>query len=140
LSAAFSLEVQTRGEENMSIEEATKKGLALMLVAAFAVGAIWLGGASADAEGKPSYGCSAGFDFHLTTTHAAELPRSQKAIDDGLVTKDDLIATYRARFDQNGNDMVCVQETPGWFKNAQNPLVEYLYNFVDDASSSPNGP
>jgi len=51
-----------------------------------------------------------------------------------------LIATYRARFDQNGNDMVCVQETPGWFKNAQNPLAEYLYNFVDDASSSPNGP
>ena len=124
----------------MSSDEATKKGLTIMLVVAFAISAVWLGGASASAQSKPSYGCAPGFDFHLTTAQAAELPRSQKAIDDGLVTKEDLIATYRARFDQNGNDMVCVQETPGWFKKAQNPLVEYLYNFVDDASSSPNGP
>jgi len=120
--------------------EATKKGLTVTLVAAFAVGAIWLGGDSASAQGKPSYGCSPGFDFHLTTAEAAELPKSQKAIADGLVTLDDLIAIYQTRVDKNGNDMVCVQEPPGWSKNAQTPLVEYFYNFVDDASSSPNGP
>jgi len=34
--------------------ETPKKGLTVTLVAAFAVGAIWLGGASASAEGKPS--------------------------------------------------------------------------------------
>ena len=124
----------------MSGEEAMKNGLTIALVAAFAISAIGLGGAAANAQGKPSFGCAPGFDYHVTTTQAAELPRSQKAIDDGLATKDELIAVYRARFDQNGNDMVCVQEVPGWFNKAQNPLVEYLYNFVDDASSSPNGP
>jgi len=124
----------------MSGEEAMKNGLTIALVAAFAISAIGLGGASANAQGKPSFACAPGFDYHVTTTQAAELPRSQKAIDDGLATKDELIAVYRARFDQNGNDMVCVQEVPGWFNKAQNPLVEYLYNFVDDASSSPNGP
>ena len=124
----------------MSREEAIKKGLTIALVAAFALGAVLLGGAPASGQGKPSLGCAAGFDYHLTTTQAAELPRSQKAIDDGLATKDELIAVYRARFDQNGNDMVCVKEPPGWSTQAQNPLVEYLYNVVDDASSSPNGP
>ena len=124
----------------MNRQEATNKGLIIAVVAALAVGAGWLGGASANAQGKPSFACAPGFDYHVTTTQAAELPRSQKAIDDGLATKEELIAVYRARFDQNGNDMVCVQEVPGWFNKAQNPLVEYLYNFVDDASSSPNGP
>ncbi len=119
--------------------EATKKGWAIMVVAASAISAVWLASTAASAQGKPTYGCAPGFDFHVTTTQAARLPKSQRAIADGLITEDDLIAVYRARIDKNGNDMVCVQEPPGWSKNAQNPLVEYLYNIVDDASSSPNG-
>jgi hypothetical protein len=92
----------------------------------------------ASAQGKPSYGCGPGFDFHVTLAQAAALPKSQKAIDDGLTTLDDLLALYRG-YDKNGNGMLCMQEPPGWVDAAQRPLVEYLYNFVDDAASSPNG-
>jgi hypothetical protein len=98
--------------------------------------------ASAGAEGKPSYGCSAGFDHHVTTLEATFLPRSAKAIEDGLISRPDLQAVYSARFDHNGNDMVCVKEVPGWEVDehtAHKPGVEYFYNFVDDASSSSNG-
>ena len=118
--------------------KAVKGGAAVILVAAFALSVVWLGGSSAAAQGKPSYGCGLGFDFHLTTTQAAELPKSQKAIDDGLITKDELIAIYRAKWDHNGNDMVCVKDPRG-LENAQRPLAQYIYNFVDDNASSPNG-
>ena len=55
----------------MNRQEATNKGLIVAVVAALAVGAGWLGGTSANAEGKPSYGCGPGFDYHVTTTQAA---------------------------------------------------------------------
>ena len=116
-----------------------KKALPITLVAALTLLASAMFTTYASAQGKPSYGCSAGFDYHLTATEAAELPKSQKAIADGLATEEELIAFYQA-IDLNGNDMICVQETPGFFKNAQLPNVEYLYQFVDDNSSSPNGP
>lgn len=116
-----------------------KKALGLTLVVALAIAASTLITGYASAQGKPSYGCGAGFDFHLTLAQAAALPKSQKAVEDGLITMDDLLALYRG-YDKNGNDMLCVQEPPGWAKDAQLPLVDYVYNFVDDSSSSPNGP
>jgi hypothetical protein len=116
-----------------------RRSLTILVVLVLAIAASGLITAYASARGKPSYGCSAGFDYHVTTTEAAELPRSQQAIEDGVATLEDLIAAYQA-IDLNGNDMICVQETPGFFKNAQLPYAEYLYQFVDDNSSSPNGP
>ena len=116
-----------------------KELLRLTMVTAVAVLATTLLAAYASAQGKPSYGCPPSVDFHVTTQQAAALPRSQAAIDDGLISLADLIAVYQTRFDKNGNNMVCVQEVPGWEPGlAQKPRVQYFYNFIDDSSSSPN--
>ena len=115
-----------------------KELLRLTVVTAVAVLATTLLAASASAQGKPSYGCPPSFDFYVTTQEAAELPRSQAAIDDGLISEADLIAVYQTRFDKNGNNMLCVQEVPGWVPERAEKRAEYFYNFIDDSSSSPN--
>ena len=91
--------------------------------------------AAGQGAGKPSYGCSAGFELgSLTFEQAADLPRSRAAVDAGLVDRATLIVTY-AGFDANGNGLICGKLQPG-FTHAAKPFAAYLYNFTDDNSSS----
>jgi hypothetical protein len=93
--------------------------------------------ASAD---KPSYGCPSGFNLGahaLTAGDYAALPRSQAAIDAGLIDVEGLLAGA-AFYDKNGNAVVCVQLSNGFETwSDSRPLGAYLYNVVDDASSAP---
>jgi hypothetical protein len=89
---------------------------------------------------KPSYGCPSGFNLGahaLTAEDYASLPRSQAAIEAGLIDVEGLLAGA-AFYDKNGNGVVCVQLSNGFETWADSrPFGEYLYNVVDDASSAP---
>jgi hypothetical protein len=63
------------------------------------------------------------------------LPRSQAAIDAGLVTADQLLAGLRG-IDQNANGLLCVQ-LPHGLEVSASPAAPYSYNVVDDNASAP---
>jgi hypothetical protein len=85
---------------------------------------------------KPSYGCAPPFTLHaITAADYASLPRSQAAIDAGLVDLEGILAGASA-FDQNGDNLICVQVVPGW-DIAAKPFAAYLYNVVDNNASTP---
>jgi hypothetical protein len=84
---------------------------------------------------KPSYGCPGPFTLHaLTEDDYASLPNSQAAIDDGLISLDDLLAGA-ATYDRNGDNLICVQANHG-MDVSQRPFAEYLYNVVDNNAST----
>ena len=84
---------------------------------------------------KPSYGCAPPFTLHaITAEDYASLPRSQAAIDAGLVDLEGVLAV--SVVDQNGDNLICVQVVPGW-DIAAKPFAAYLYNLVDNSASTP---
>ena len=90
--------------------------------------------AGAQAAGKPSYGCSPGFNLGaLTADQILLLPRSQAAIKDGVVSEAGIRAGV-AGVDKNGTGRVCVSLSNGLVTNNR-PGGQYFYNLVDDNSS-----
>ena len=89
---------------------------------------------AAQAAGKPSYGCPAGFNLGaLTADQILQLPRSQAAVRDGVVSAAGIRAAV-AGLDKNGTGRVCVQLSNGLLTNNR-PGGQYFYNLVDDNSS-----
>lgn len=43
---------------------------------------------------------------------------------------------FLTRFDKNGNEVMCVQLSPGKIEG-NNPFGEFFYNVVDDNASKP---
>jgi hypothetical protein len=86
--------------------------------------------------GKPSYGCPPGMNLGSKTFQEfVGLPRTQAAINDGLVTEADTLA-FLAQLDKNGNGSVCVQLSQGFEVNSR-PFGSYFYNLSDDNASVP---
>ena len=101
-----------------------------------AVAALLLAAApgAAQAAGKPSYGCPAGFNLGpLTAEQILELPRSQAAIAAGVVDESGIRAGV-ASVDKNGTGRVCVQLSNG-LVTGKRPNGQFFYNLVDDNSS-----
>jgi hypothetical protein len=91
-------------------------------------------GAMAD---KPSYGCPPGMNLgSYTFQDYLGLPRTQAAINDGLVTTEATLAALAA-IDNNGNGSVCVQLRHGDEVNSR-PFGPYFYNVTDDNASVPS--
>ena len=110
----------------------SRKGFA---VAAALVAAL-VGAGSAQAD-KPGYGCPPGFNIGAYTFEQyLQLPRTVAAIDAGLIDAETVLAGLAARFDHNGNEVVCVQLPLGFETNSR-PFGEYFYNVVDDNASVP---
>jgi hypothetical protein len=107
------------------------------LVVALLVGTVVAAAApGAATAAKPSYGCAPGFNLGaLTFEQYLQLPRTQAAINDGLIDEASILAGL-AHYDKNGNETVCVQLNHG-FEISNRPFGQYLYNVVDDASSAP---
>ena len=104
-------------------------------VAAALVAAL-VGAGSAQAD-KPSYGCPPGFNLGAYTFEEyMQLPRTVAAIDAGLVDAETVLAGLAARFDQNANEVVCVQLSHGFETNSR-PFGEFFYNVADDNASVP---
>jgi hypothetical protein len=109
------------------------KGFGCVLVAAVVAASVRAGVAEAD---KPSYGCPPGFDLGAYTFEQyLQLPRTVAAINAGLIDAETVLAGL-ARFDHNGNEVVCVQ-LPLGFEVGSRPFGQYFYNVVDDNSSVP---
>ena len=89
---------------------------------------------AAQAAGKPSFGCSPGFNLGaLTADQILMLPRSQAAIAAGVVDEAGIRAGV-AGVDKNGTGRVCVQLSNGLVTNNR-PGGQFFYNIVDDNSS-----
>ena len=89
---------------------------------------------AAQAAGKPSYGCPAGFNLGaLTADQILLLPRSQAAIAAGVVSPEGIRAGV-ASVDKNGTGRVCVSVSNG-LQTSNKPNGQYLVNLVDDNSS-----
>ncbi len=90
----------------------------------------------ATSAGKPTYGCPPGMNLGSKTFQEfIGLPRTQAAINDGLVTGADTLAAL-ARVDRNGNGSICVQLSQG-FEVSSRPFGSYFYNVSDDNASVP---
>jgi hypothetical protein len=89
------------------------------------------------AASKPSNGCAPGFNLGAYSfADYVQLPRSQAAINDGLIDEAGIIAGI-AFYDHNGNGVVCVQLNNGFQTwSDSRPVGDYLYNVVDDNSSA----
>lgn len=86
--------------------------------------------------GKPSYGCPPAFNLgSMTLAEFVALPRSQAAIDAGLVSPEELLAGL-SPIDKNANGLVCVQLSHG-LEVSSSPAAPYSYNVVDDNASVP---
>jgi hypothetical protein len=89
---------------------------------------------AAQAAGKPSYGCPAGFNLGaLTAEQILRLPRSQAAIAAGVVDEAGIRAGV-ASVDKNGTGRVCVQLSNG-LVTGNRPNGQFFYNLVDDNAS-----
>jgi hypothetical protein len=90
----------------------------------------------ASGSGKPSYGCPPGFNFgSVTFEDYLALPRTQAAIDAGLATTEDILASL-AGVDANANGRICVQLSHG-FEVTRGPFGVYYYNVAEDNASVP---
>ena len=106
---------------------------ALAVVAAAVAALVGAGVAEAD---KPSYGCPPGFNLgEYTFEEYMGLERTVAAIDAELVDAETVLAGL-ARFDHNGNEVVCVQLSHGFETNSR-PFGEFFYNVADDNASVP---
>ena len=84
---------------------------------------------------KPRFGCPPGFNLgRLTLDEIIDLPRTQAAIEAGLVSEADLRAGFPS-LDKNGTGAVCVS-LPHGFEVNNRPNGQFFYNFVDDNSSA----
>jgi hypothetical protein len=91
---------------------------------------------AAHAQGKPNNGCPPGFNLGpVTIDQAVALPRSQAAMNAGLITEDQLRFSYTG-FDRNQNSTICAQLSHGFEVNSR-PFGEFFYNFADDNASVP---
>jgi len=109
--------------------------LRVALVTGAVAAAMTLASGTASAA-KPSYGCAPPFTLHaITAEDYASLPRSQAAIDAGLVDLEGILAGASS-VDQNGDNFICVQVPPGWDIGAK-PFAAYIYNVVDNKASTP---
>lgn len=107
------------------------------VLAALAVFASCVAATQAAAQGKPGYTCPAGFTIGATTpAEAVQLPRTQDAINDGLITAAEALAYYQA-LDKNESGYICVG-LPHGYEQSNRPFGEYFYNFVDDNASVPS--
>jgi hypothetical protein len=108
--------------------------LRIVLAIAACAAAATLAPTTASAD-KPSYGCAPAFNLGaVPVEQTALLPRSQAAIDAGLIDAAGIIAGA-SFYDKNGNGVICVQLGPQaeiWNR----PFGQYLYNYVDDSSSA----
>jgi hypothetical protein len=85
---------------------------------------------------KPSYGCAPGFNLGAVTFEQyLDLPRTQAAIDAGLIDDAGIIAGL-SHYDANEDEVICVQLNLG-YQISNRPFGQYLYNVVDNASSAP---
>ena len=88
------------------------------------------------ATGKPTNGCPPGFNLGpVTIEEAVALPRSQAAVNAGLITEEQLRFSY-VGFDRNQNGTICTQLSHGFEVNNR-PFGEFFYNFADDNASVP---
>jgi hypothetical protein len=102
-------------------------GCAILATAAAAPGA---------QAAKPRFGCSPGFNLgRMTLDEVIALPRTQAAIEAGLVSEANLRAGFPS-IDKNGTGSICVQLSHGFEVNNR-PFGQFFYNFVDDNSSAP---
>ena len=86
------------------------------------------------ASGKPSNGCSPGFNLgSMTAEEVLQLPRSQAAIAAGVVDEAGIRAGV-AGVDKNGTGNVCGKVSHG-LMTSNKPNGQYLINLVDDNSS-----
>ena len=92
--------------------------------------------AYAAAQGKPSYTCSTGFT-RVSLAGAVLLPRTQDAINAGLITPGEALAGYQP-IDTNATGYICYKLPPGW-PGSSSFLSQYYYEFVDDNASVPAG-
>ncbi len=89
---------------------------------------------AAQAAGKPSNGCPAGFNLGaLSAEQILRLPRSQAAIAAGVVDAAGIRAGV-ASVDKNGTGRVCVQLSNG-LVTGNRPNGQFFYNLVDDNAS-----
>jgi hypothetical protein len=108
-------------------------GFALLVAVVGVVALVLPGRASA---AKPGYGCAPGMNLGAYTfDEYVQLPRTQAAINDGLIDEAGIVAGLM-HYDQNGDQTVCVQLSLGKQVNNQ-PFGEYLYNVVDNNASKP---
>ena len=104
--------------------------------AACAVVAV-LAATGASGQGKPANTCPPAFDLgRFTFQQTLALPRTQAALEAGLVTVEDLQAGFSA-IDRNANGRICVQ-LPHGLEVSQAPFANYFYNAIDDNASTPN--
>jgi hypothetical protein len=107
------------------------------VLAALAVFVTCVAATQAAAHGKPGYTCPPGFNIgSKTPAEALQLPRTQTAINLGLITEEETLAFYDA-LDKNESGYVCVSLPHGYEQNNR-PFGEYFYNFSDDNASKPS--
>jgi hypothetical protein len=105
-------------------------------IAALVLGLVTFGGSSVASGAKPSNGCGPGFDLGpVSFEEYLELPRTQAAIEDGLVDEAGVEA-FLTGLDRNGNGVVCVQ-LPHGYEVGQLPGGAYFYNLADDNAAVP---
>ena len=107
------------------------------VLAALAVFASCVAATQAAAQGKPGYTCPDGFTIGAKTpAEAVQLERTQDAINDGLITAAEALASYQA-LDKNESGYICVS-LPNGFEQTNRPFGQYFYNFSDDNASKPS--
>jgi hypothetical protein len=112
-----------------------RRALVLVLVA----GAVLFSGTQAEARGKPSYGCSPGFDLGaLTLEQGLELPRIEAGLAAGVYDEAALESKFNA-VDHNGDGLICFQDFFAIAGERPNPasLLQFNYNVVDNNASAP---
>ena len=107
------------------------------VLATLAVFASCVAATQAAAQGKPGYACPAGFTIGAKTpAEAVQLERTQDAIDQGLITAAEALASYQA-LDKNESGYICVS-LPNGFEQTNRPFGQYFYNVSDDNASVPS--
>src|ERR671935_49141 len=104
---------------------------AWLLVAIALLASLVIASAPASGATNASYGCPPGFDLGAYTfSDYLQLPRTQAAIDAGLIDETMILAALSS-VDHNGNGVVCVQLSQR-FEVSSKPFGQYMYNIVDD--------
>ena len=83
-----------------------------------------LAATGASGQGKPASTCPPAFGGPLTFEQHLALPRTQAALEAGLVTVGDLQAAFSS-IDRNANGLICVQ-LPHGFEVARAPFINYM--------------
>ncbi|MBW3608785.1 MAG: hypothetical protein KY463_10580 [Actinobacteria bacterium] len=90
----------------------------------------------AGAAGPPEKTCPPGFNLGaLSLEQRLQLPKVQAALEDGIVTLEQIKAGAAA-IDKNGNGLLCVQDIPQANNAAPAAGFEYFYNLSDDNAAA----